>query len=49
MLKEEYFSEVLNKKMNEGWSYTEIMRTYNCTYPEIKNLVEAYKEKQKNG
>lgn len=48
MLKEELYSEVLNKKINENWAYTEIMRAYNCTYPEIKNLVEAYKEQQQN-
>lgn len=39
----EYCSEILDKKFNEGWTYTEIMKVYNCSYPEIKNLVEKYK------
>lgn len=40
MIKEEYESEILNLKFNEHWLNTEIMRKYNCSYAELRVLLD---------
>lgn len=42
MIKEEYESEILNLKFNEHWLNSQIMEKYNCTYPELRVLLDKY-------
>lgn len=44
MIKEEYYSDILDLKFNKNWLNTQIMAKYGCSYPELRVLFDKYLE-----